>query len=95
MVDQGADQGHLQAGGEGEECEEDGQDGAEVPTAKGHLQELLKRGLSCAGLAIHEEGCSVVGGNLQSAFSITDLDGIRSLLQTQIIQMEFRPCQLR
>ena len=72
VVDQGADQGHLQAGGGGEECEEDGQDGAEVPAGKDHLQELLQRGLSCAGLAIHQEGGSVVGGNLQSAFRITD-----------------------
>ena len=54
VVDQGADQAHLQAGGGGEECEEDGQDGAEIPTGKDNLQELLQWGLSSARLAIYE-----------------------------------------
>ena len=66
VVEQRTYQGELEALRGEEVCEDDAEDGADVPTSKHGLQQLLYRRLSCAWLAgAHHEGGGLVGRNLQ------------------------------
>ena len=65
VVEQRTYQGELEALRGEEVCEDDAEDGADVPAGKHGLQQLLYRRLSCAWLHVHHEGGRFVGRNLQ------------------------------
>ena len=65
VVEQRTYQGELEALRGEEVCEDDAEDGADVPTSKHGLQQLLYRRLPCTWLAVNDEGGGFVGRNLQ------------------------------
>ena len=65
VVEQRADQAELEALCGEEVCQDDTKDGADVPTSKDRLQQLLYRRLSRAWLPVYHEGGGFVGRNLQ------------------------------
>ena len=65
VVEQRADHAELEALCGEEVCQDDTEDGADVPTSKDRLQQLLYRRLSRAWLPIDHEGGGFVGRNLQ------------------------------